>query len=541
MNVRMKIWFLLLAVAVILLVLGVTVVRNFTLVEQDLQQLEEREIPLASRIELAALGAYEYVAKVDAFLLSRSQLKLGDVRDAKAGVDGHITGLRGSSYQQPGPLKQAADRLGERLEDLSGAGTKLLELADGNPPMEMPAVLASQEYDSFQSALAGLTQTIKEADTGNAVVIAVSNRRIAINERLFWWILALAVIAAVGVIYAVWVAWFLSRTICSPLEALTEVTRRMADGDLTVTIDAPKGRDEVAQLARSFQEMLVGQRDIIAQLKEVSSQVAGASNRITEATTQQSATGSEQASAVAETTATVDEVNQAFARTSGMIESVTELSTKAVEVSHAGQSAVDDNVQGMQEAKEKMELIAENILALSERTQLIGEIINSVNDLAEQSKFLALNASIEAARAGEHGKGFAVVAMEVRNLAEQSKQATMQIRDILIDIQNATNSAVMVTEDGSKRVDAGVALANQTGIAIRELARAVAEAAQAAEQISTSIREQTIGMSQITTAMNQINQAAAQSLAGTKQVELSAKNLRTEGVRLKEAVDRYVL
>jgi methyl-accepting chemotaxis protein len=315
----------------------------------------------------------------------------------------------------------------------------------------------------------------------------------------------------------------------------------MASGDLTVTIDAPKGSDEVAQLARSFQEMLVGQRDIIAQLKEVSSQVAEASNRITEATTQQSATGSEQASAVAETTATVDEVNQAFARTSGMIESVTELSTKAVEVSHAGQGAVDDNVQGMQEAKEKMELIAENILALSEKTQLIGEIINSVNDLAEQSKFLALNASIEAARAGEHGKGFAVVAMEVRNLAEQSKQATMQIRDILIDIQNATNSAVMVTEDGSKRVDAGVALANQTGIAIRELARAVAEAAQAAEQISTSIREQTIGMSQITTAMNQINQAAAQSLAGTKQVEISAKNLRTEGVRLKEAVDQYVL
>jgi len=539
-NVRRKIWALLLAVALILLVLGVTVVWNLTLVDADLRQMEEREVPLASRIAQAALVGYEYASEVDVFLLSRSQMKLEDVRQVGVKLTDQIDRLPGSAPQESGALTDAAERLQNHLGVLMTAGKKLLTMAEGGT-VQTSAVLASDDYERFQSALAALTRTIEDPNIGTAVLTAVSSRRVAMNKRHFWVILALAVIAVLGVFYALWVAWFLSRTICVPLEVLTEATRRMAEGDLTVTIDAPKGRDEVAQLARSFQEMLVGQRDIIAQLKEVSSQVSVASNRIMEATTQQSATGSEQASAVAETTATVDEVNQAFARTSGMIESVADLSTKAVKVSHAGQSAVDDNVQGMQEAKEKMELIAENILALSEKTQLIGEIINSVNDLAEQSKFLALNASIEAARAGEHGKGFAVVAMEVRNLAEQSKQATMQIRDILIDIQNATNSAVMVTEDGSARVDTGVSLANQTGIAIRELAQAVAEAAQAAEQISTSIREQTIGMSQITTAMNQINQAATQSLAGTKQVELSAKNLRTEGVRLKEAVDRYTL
>ena len=132
-----------------------------------------------------------------------------------------------------------------------------------------------------------------------------------------------------------------------------------------------------------------------------------------------------------------------------------------------------ESIEVMNRIREQMESIAESIVRLSEQGQTIGEIIATVNDLAEQSNLLAVNAAIEAARAGEQGKGFAVVAQEVKSLAEQSKQATAQVRAILGDIQKATNSAVMATEQGSKAVEAGVAQSTQAGEAIRLLAESI--------------------------------------------------------------------
>ncbi|MCL4254755.1 MAG: methyl-accepting chemotaxis protein, partial [Anaerolineae bacterium] len=150
----------------------------------------------------------------------------------------------------------------------------------------------------------------------------------------------------------------------------------------------------------------------------------------------------------------------------------------------------------------------------------------TVNSLADQSRMLALNASIEAARAGEEGKGFAVVAMEVRNLADQNRDATIQVREILGEIQRATNGAVMVTEEGSKGVDAGQKLVNSAGDAIRNLARAIEEAAMAALQIAASTRQQTIGMDQLTSAMRTIKHATGETIGGTMQVEASVQRLR---------------
>src|SRR5207237_6717599 len=120
-------------------------------------------------------------------------------------------------------------------------------------------------------------------------------------------------------------------------------------------------------------------------------------------------------------------------------------------------------VDGMGDIRSKVQTIAQDILALSEQTQQIGEITATVNDIADQSNLLALNAAIEAAKAGEQGKGFAVVASEVRNLAEQSKQATGKVRTILSDIQKATNAAVLPTEQGTSVAESGTGLAGRAG------------------------------------------------------------------------------
>ena len=168
-----------------------------------------------------------------------------------------------------------------------------------------------------------------------------------------------------------------------------------------------------------------------------------------------------------------------------------------METARTGQSAVQETIESMAMIKERVEGIAENILALSDQTQQIGEIIATVNEIASQSNMLALNASVEAARAGEHGKGFAVVAMEVRNLAEQSRQATAQVKAILSEIQKATNSTVMATEEGTKGVERGVQLAAQAREAIEQLAAVINESAQIATQVVAGGRQQQTGVEQI--------------------------------------------
>jgi methyl-accepting chemotaxis protein len=195
----------------------------------------------------------------------------------------------------------------------------------------------------------------------------------------------------------------------------------------------------------------------------------------------------------------------------------------------------------MQIIQERVEDIAQTILMLSERTQQIGEIIDTVNAIADQSKLLALNASIEAARAGEEGKGFAVVALEVRQLAEQSREATAHVSTILSEIQQATNTAVMVTEEGSKGAEAGMHLVDKAGEAIRELAGTIEESVQAAVQIAASTHQQTNGMDQLAAAMSQIKQASAQTAVSMKQTEQNVRNLN-EMARLMDAtVARYEL
>jgi methyl-accepting chemotaxis protein len=280
---------------------------------------------------------------------------------------------------------------------------------------------------------------------------------------------------------------------------------------------------------------------LIIQIRGVANSLGSAAAEILAATTQQAAGANEQSAAISQTTTTVDEVRTISEQSIVRSQEVADASQRTVEVSRSGQQAVQDTIASMAQIKERVEGIAENILALSEQTQQIGEIIATVNDIAAQSNILALNASVEAARAGEHGKGFAVVAAEVRNLAEQSRQATAQVRAILSDIQNGINATVMATEEGTKVVDLGVQLTAQTQEGIAQLASVIDESAQAAMQMVAGGRQQASGVEQIALAMQNINQATVQNLASTRQVEKAAQDLNELARSLTETVEQYQL
>ena len=294
-------------------------------------------------------------------------------------------------------------------------------------------------------------------------------------------------------------------------------------------------RDEERMLKRlgeAVNRVLDRLQGIVTEINDAVARVEADTQEILTAMTRQIAMANEQDAVVTETTATVNEVRATVTETAERAQSVAETAQVSVDISRTGTESVTQTVLGMEVIRHRVEDIADNILVLSENTQQIGEIIATVNSLADQSRMLALNASVEAARAGEEGKGFAVVALEVRNLADQNREATVQVREILGEIQRATNAAVMVTEEGSKGVDQGQTLVNRAGDSIRDLSHAIEEAALAAMQIAASTRQQTIGMDQLTQAMRTIKKATTETLTTTLQVKASVQNLRDASNRI---------
>ncbi|MEK7877820.1 MAG: methyl-accepting chemotaxis protein, partial [Pseudomonadota bacterium] len=294
------------------------------------------------------------------------------------------------------------------------------------------------------------------------------------------------IVGIAAVLLAVAMTLFLGQVIALPLKAIAGVAERVASGDLTINVPDDKRCDEVGILVRAFRAMLENLQRMTRELHEGVGVLASSSSEILATTTQVAAGAAETASAVSETTATVEEVKQTAQVATQKAKHVSESAQKVAQVSQSGRKSVEDAIQRMRHIQEQMASIAESIVRLSEQSQAIGEIIATVNDLAEQSNLLAVNAAIEAARAGEQGKGFAVVAREVKSLAEQSRQATAQVRSILGDIQKANSAAVLATEQGSKAVEAGVQQSTEARESIRLLTDSIGEAAQAATQIAAS-------------------------------------------------------
>jgi methyl-accepting chemotaxis protein len=330
----------------------------------------------------------------------------------------------------------------------------------------------------------------------------------------------------------------LRRPIAAPILRLAEVARQVAR-DKDYSVRAPGcGRDEIGLLADSFNQILSEIETGQLSLARAIDLLVSSSGELL-ATSTQLATGAAQtATAVNETTTTVEELRQTAVVSSQQANTVVDGTRQVVQTSQTGMKCSRDTIDGMEGIRRQVESVADSMVRLSEQTQAIGQIIASVEDLASQSNLLAVNAAIEAAKAGEHGRGFAVVAQEVRSLSEQSRRATEQVRNILGDVQKATNAAVMATEQGTKAVEVGVREAGNAGQSIQILSGSVSQAAQAAVQIAASSHQQLAGVDQVALAMESIKQASGQNLVSAKKLESSAHAMKDLGQQLKLIVDR---
>lgn len=347
------------------------------------------------------------------------------------------------------------------------------------------------------------------------------------------------IVLIVSALAIIAISFTIASNITSPMIKMSKAARRISEGDLTVKIPEEKRSDEIGILINSFSNMLGQLRKQTKEITNVVNVIAASVSEITVSLTQVTSGAAQTSSAVSETTATVEEVKQTVHVSSEKTKSVSNAAKQSVQISGAGVKATEETIDGMNEINNQMQKIAESILALSEQSQNISDIIESVENISEQSNILAVNASIEAAKAGEQGKGFSIVAQEIRNLADQSKQGIRHVRNILKDIQKATNTAVMTTEKGIKLVEIGMNKASEAGSAIEKLMDNISISAQSAVQIEASSQQQLIGMDQVAIAMEGINEASIQNVDSMKQLEEATNNLQEIGERLKELIKQY--
>ncbi len=311
--------------------------------------------------------------------------------------------------------------------------------------------------------------------------------------------------------------------------------------DAALPTDAALPQDALTTLGEQLNTMTASLQEMIIQISQAANNLSTASAEILAAAIQQASGASEQSSAIAQTTVTVEQVKTIAEQASLRAQEVAGTALQTLQISQSGQQAVQDTVNSMGQIRGRVEDIASTIQGLSEQTRQISDIIATVNDIAEQSNLLAINAAVEAARVGEAGLGFAVVAEEMRSLAEQSRQATVRVRDILTNIRKAIETTVEATGEGEDKAEKGVRLAAQTGQVIEQLAATIQDAAQATEQLAAGGMQQRTGIEQIVQAMHHISEATNQGLTSTRQTEQSAQTLDELAKKMTETVGRYQL
>ncbi len=333
------------------------------------------------------------------------------------------------------------------------------------------------------------------------------------------------------------VAWAagMRSAVCLPLQAgddVVAVIEVWSRRQLNLSEARLQALRSVASAVSSSMERLQDRDAFASSLRDFASELTEVSAALRATTADQSASAQELASAIGQVTATLSELRETSSEALRNAESVISKAEGAFQISFSGRESAQRAIESMRAIREQVGEIAERILQLNDQTSQIGSIISTVNEISAQSKLLALNAAIEAARAGEHGKGFGVVASEIRSLAEQSKEATGQVREILGEIQSGTNAAVVAAEEGTKKSESGMSLAELSGERIQELAQSMEESSSSARLIANSARQQSAGIDQVAQALVSISTATNNTASGLKQTEQATAQLVTLAERM---------
>lgn len=348
------------------------------------------------------------------------------------------------------------------------------------------------------------------------------------------------VAVVIGMVLAISLGFILGRAIVLPLRKVVAMAQAIADGDLTghLTLDQD---DEAGQLAQAMNVMSEKLNRIISQLSRHGTDVIASADRLT-ATAEQMANGTE---TVATQAGTVAGASTEMAATSSEIATscshAAEDAKTAGEFTKRGAQVVEKTVHGMARIAGRVKESAATITSLGTRSDQIGAIVGTIEDIADQTNLLALNAAIEAARAGEQGRGFAVVADEVRALAERTTRATKEISNMIRTIQQETRSAVSSMEEGVLEVETGTREANESGDALQEIMRQIDAVAMQVRQIAVAAEQQQGTTTEISNNIQQITAVVHETAHGAHESAEAAHQLTVLANDLRQVVAQFKL
>lgn len=368
------------------------------------------------------------------------------------------------------------------------------------------------------------------------VAIGLSKDELAADQRTSIYLSAGFALLLVGVAIVLF-RIIMNKTIIDPINSIVAT---ISNADLNVRFNS-KENDEVGELQRAFDTFIESIRQTLTKVQETTNNVTASTTEISSSTEEMAAGSHEQSSQTSEVAVAIEEMTRTLEDSAKNIQTAAETAQKAGEEAQQGGKVVDETIDGMRRISTVVSQSADQVKILGTSSDKIGEIIEVIDDIADQTNLLALNAAIEAARAGEQGRGFAVVADEVRKLAERTSKATKEIAMMIRQIQTDTNHAVVSMQKGTEEVGKGISLAEQAGTMLRNIVGNAESVSSMMQQIATASREQTVTANQISKNVESISSVTQESSSAVQQIAKTADDLNTLAGNLSQLLMQFNL
>ncbi len=415
-----------------------------------------------------------------------------------------------------------------------GANNKAMELAKAGKREEAMTVYVKEARPFALQIIAAMEDLVryeqKEMDAA---------RQAASRESGMYQIL-LMVLGIIGVCMVVVATTYLTRSIIIPLREGLRVADRLANGDLNVVVTS-ESRDEVGQLLTSMKNMVEKWRGVVGQVASTAAGLSSAATELSASADQMSKGSSVQAERAAVVAISSEEMSRTVLDVARNAGSISESAGKTATTARDGGSVVNRAVDEVKEIALTVNDSAGFVKSLGDRSKQIGEIVGVINDIADQTNLLALNAAIEAARAGEQGRGFAVVADEVRKLAERTASSTSEIGTMIKGIQDEVGRAVEVMARATAKVDQGVRYSEEAGGALGVIVKSVDDLQLMVQQIASATEEMSATSDQISKDVEQIASISKETSMSSEQTAVASGDLANLSVTLENIVRGFRL